>query len=144
MSEPPVDPIAPEPEAQAASPAPPSKAAPDTLVLRASPRRVVRFRRGVIIGGAAVGSLAIAGVAWMALGPKTLQIVAAGEDKAITDRHTPADQVMNLPGSYGEVARGVPVLGAPLPGDLGKPILDRQRQLAGDDPTPAMTPEEQA
>src|SRR3546814_19123118 len=47
------------------------KAAPDTLTLRAAPRRVVRFRRGVIIGGAAAGAFAIAGVAWMALGPTT-------------------------------------------------------------------------
>ena len=103
MTEPPVEPVAPEPEAEAAQTAPPRKAAPETLTLRANPRRVVRFRRGVIIGGAAAGSLAIAGVAWMALGPKALHIAAAGEDKAITDRNTPADQVMNLPGSYGEV-----------------------------------------
>jgi type IV secretion system protein TrbI len=128
----------------------PRKAAPDTLTLRANPRRVVRFRRGVIIGGAAAGSLAIAGVAWMALGPKTLQLAEAS-DKAITERHTPADQVMALPGNYGEIAPGTPILGPPLPGDLGKPILDRQRQLeaggsvAGDPAVPpTMTPEEQA
>ena len=153
MTEPPVDPAAPEtpPDAGQAAPAPPRKAPPDTLTLRANPRRVVRFKRGVIIGGAVAGSLAIAGVAWMALGPKAVHIVDSS-DKAITERHTPADQVMNLPGNYGEVAPGVPVLGPPLPGDLGKPILDRQRQLeAGggmvlDDPAmpPAMTPEEQA
>ncbi|MAM38997.1 MAG: conjugal transfer protein TrbI [Sphingobium sp.] len=153
MTEPPVDPVASEPEAEAAPTPPPRKAAPDSLVLRAAPRRVVRFKRGVIIGGAAAGSLAIAGIAWMALGPKAIHIVATGEDKAITDRHTPADQVMNLPGSYGEMKPGTPILGQPLPGDLGRPILERQRQLeAGggalpDDPDampPAMTPEEQA
>lgn len=148
---PPADPDAPEPVAPQAAPAPPPrKAPPETLTLRANPRRVVRFKRGVIIGGAAAGSLAIAGVAWMALGPKTLRLVEAS-DKAITERHTPADQVMNLPGTYGEVPPGVPVLGDPLPGDLGRPILERQRQLeAGGvpstDPTmaSAMTPEEQA
>lgn len=122
-----VEPIAPEPETE--TPTPSRKAPPETLTLRATPRRVVRFRRGVIIGGAAAGSLAIAGVAWMALGPKALHIVAAGEDKAMTDRNTPADQVMNLPGNYGEVKPGTPILGQPLPGDLGRPILERQRQL---------------
>ncbi|MCC4233351.1 TrbI/VirB10 family protein [Sphingobium soli] len=151
---PPVDPDAPEPTGPAApSPesAPPSKAPPETLVLRAAPRGVVRFRRGVIIGGAAASSLAIASVAWMALGPKTLHIVSAADERAVSDRKTPADAVANLPGNYGEVAPGTPILGAPLPGDLGRPILDRQRQLeAGGDMTgdsampPAMTPQEQA
>jgi type IV secretion system protein VirB10 len=142
---PPVDPDAPEPAAQAA---PPRKDAPETLTLRANPRRVVRFKRGVIVGGAAAGSLAIAGVAWMALGPKALHIVAS-EDKAITGRNTPADGVTNLPSTYGEVKPGTPILGQPLPGDLGRPILERQRQLEagggivmGD--SHAMTPEEQA
>jgi len=154
MTEPPIDPIPPvDPDAPepAAQDAPQRKAAPETLTLRANPRRVVRFKRGVIIGGAAAGSLALAGVAWMALGPKAFHIVASGEDKAITDRNTPADQVMNLPGTYGEVAPGIPILGQPLPGDLGRPILERQRQLeAGGvlpaDPAmpPAMTRQEQA
>lgn len=150
----PVDPAVAEADPQAApdsdSAPSPRKVAPDTLTLRANPRRVVRFRRGVIIGGAAAGSLAIAGVAWMALGPKTLQIVQSS-DNAITERHTPADQVMALPGNYGEVAPGTPILGPPLPGDLGRGILEHQRQSEGGapamaDPTmpPAMTPEEQA
>ncbi|EJU13617.1 conjugation TrbI family protein [Sphingomonas sp. LH128] len=157
MTEPPIAPIppaepgAPQPAAPQAAPAPPPrKAPPDTLTLRANPRRVVRFKRGVIVGGAAAGSLAIAGVAWMALGPKTLRLVEPS-DKAITERHTPADQVMNLPGTYGDVPLGVPVLGPPLPGDLGRPILDRQRQLEAGGVTPgdsamppATTPEEQA
>ena len=50
--------------------------------------------------------------------------------KAITDRHTPADAVANLPGDYSKVTPTTPILGAPLPGDLGKPILDHQRELA--------------
>lgn len=155
MSEPPIEPVAPEtpPDTAQATPsrAASAKANPEALVLRANPRRVVRFKRGVIIGGAAAGSLAIAGIAWMALGPKTLHRIAADE-KAITDRRTPVDAVANLPGNYGEVAPGIPVLGPPLPGDLGRPILERQRELAEGgaimptDPAapPAMTPEEQA
>ncbi|SHL52629.1 type IV secretion system protein VirB10 [Sphingobium sp. YR657] len=150
----PLDPIPPvhsdAPEAaehQAALKPSPSKAAPETLILRANPRRVVRFKRGVIIGGAAIGSLAITGVAWMALGPKTAHLVNPDE-KTVTDRHTPADQVTNLPSSYGEMKPGTPILGQPLPGDLGRPILERQRQLemGGSVPSadPAMTPEAQA
>lgn len=131
MSEPPVDAAAPDAGTHTApsSSAETGKVAPENLVLRAAPRRVVRFQRGVIVAGAAVGSLAITGVAWMALGPKTLQLVQA-EEKAITDRHTPADAVANLPGDYSKVTPTTPILGAPLPGDLGKPILDHQRELA--------------
>ena len=109
--------------------APPQKVAPEGLVLRASPRRVVRFRRGVIIGGAAFGSLAIAGVTWMALGSKTLHTVEAGSEKAVSDRGTPADVVADLPGDYSKVKVDTPVLGPPLPGDLGRPILEHQRGL---------------
>ena len=107
----------------------PQKVAPEGLVLRASPRRVVRFRRGVIIGGAAFGSLAIAGVTWMALGSKTLHTVEAGSEKAVSDRGTPADVVADLPGDYSKVKVDTPVLGPPLPGDLGRPILEHQRGL---------------
>lgn len=108
----------------------PQKVSPEGLVLRPSPRRVVRFRRGVIIGGAAIGSLAIAGVTWMALGPKASHIVEAGSEKAVSDRRTPADAVADLPGDYSTVKADTPVLGPPLPGDLGRPILEHQRSLA--------------
>jgi len=131
------------PDPAGAVPTPP-KAPPESLTLRASPRRVVRFKRGVVIGGATIGSAAIAGVAWLALGHHALHIAPPVDEQAITDRKAPADVVANLPGNYGQV----PQLGPPLPGDLGKPILDRQRQLEAGSavpPTPAtMTPAEQA
>jgi type IV secretion system protein TrbI len=116
--------------AQQETAAAPQKVAPEGLVLRASPRRVVRFRRGVIIGGAALGSMVIAGVTWMALGSKALHIVEAGSEKAVSDRRTPADAVADLPGDYSKVKADTPVLGPPLPGDLGRPILEHQRGLA--------------
>jgi type IV secretion system protein VirB10 len=141
VTEPPVDPVAPE---QEPPPVPPRKASPDTLVLRASPRRIVRFKRGVMIGGAAAGSLAIAGIAWLALGSHPLHIIKPVDEQTVSDRRRPADVVANLPGDYSKV----PPLGPPLPGDLGRPILDRQRELAmqaGEPlPTVTKTAEEQA
>ncbi|PZU47974.1 MAG: conjugal transfer protein TrbI [Sphingomonas sp.] len=144
MTDTPIEPAAP---AAAAPPNPPPKAPAEALTLRAAPRRIVRFKRGVVIGGAAAGSLAIAGVAWMALGPSAIHIVDQADDQVIADRRTPADAVANLPGDYG----AVPQLGPPLPGDLGRPVLERQRQLEAQDGTlseagtrAAMTPEEQA
>lgn len=116
------------------APAPPDtvkpKADPETLVLRASPGRVTRFRRGAIIGIAAAGSTVIAGVAWLALKPATLSLIAPGEDKQIGTK-APPDALAGAPAGYGDVPR----LGPPLPGDLGRPILERQRQLGG--PLPA-------
>ncbi len=105
-------------------PAPP-KADPETLVLRGAPGRVVRFRRGAIIAIAALGSTAIVGVAWVALKPATFRIVADGDDRGEISAKTPADALADAPKSYGDV----PQLGPPLPGDLGRPILEHQRTI---------------
>ena len=100
------------------------KADPETLVLRAAPGRVTRFRRGAIVAIAAAGSTAIVGVAWLALKPATLSLVAPSDDKLVGAK-APPDALAGAPTSYGDV----PKLGPPLPGDLGRPILERQRQL---------------
>ncbi|EJL24481.1 type IV secretory pathway, VirB10 component [Caulobacter sp. AP07] len=151
MTQTPVDPAPPQGD-EGRPPEPPAKASPETLALRATPRRIVQFKRGVIIGGAAAGALAVAAGAWLALSPKALHLAKSNE-QAIFDRRTPADAVANLPGDYSKVtATTIPPLGPPLPGDLGRAALERQRQLeAGGalarDPSlapPAMTSEQQA
>jgi type IV secretion system protein VirB10 len=111
-------------ERPAASP----KVDPETLVLRGRPARVVRFRRGAIIALAAFGSAGVAGVTWIALKPATFRLVAAGEDRAELGAKAPPDALASAPKSYGEV----PQLGPPLPGDLGRPILQHQRTLEAD------------
>lgn len=102
-----------------------AKADPETLVLRAAPGRVTRFRRGAIIAVAAAGSTAIAGIAWLALKPPNLGLVAPGDDKAVAAK-APPDALAGAPADYG----AVPQLGPPLPGDLGRPILNHQREMA--------------
>ena len=59
------------------------KADPETLVLRAAPGRVTRFRRGAIVAIAAAGSTAIIGVAWLALKPATLSLIARSDEKLV-------------------------------------------------------------
>lgn len=103
----------------------PSKLDPETLVLRARRGRVTRFRRGAIIAIAAAGSTAIVGAAWFALKPGALHLVASGEDRAPLGAAAPPDALAGAPRSYGDV----PQLGAPLPGDLGRPILEHQREV---------------
>lgn len=99
------------------------KSDPETLVLRAAPGRVTRFRRGAIVAIAATGSTVIVGVAWLALKPSTLSLVAPSEERQLAAK-APTDALAGAPTGYGDVPR----LGAPLPGDLGRPILNHQRE----------------
>ena len=107
-----------------------AKADPETLVLRGVPGRVVRFRRGAVIAIAALGSTAIVGAAWFALKPATFRIVAGSDDRGDSGAKAPADALADAPKSYGDV----PQLGAPLPGDLGRPILEHQRSIGASMP----------
>lgn len=106
-----------------------SKADAEKLELRATPRRVVRFRRGLLIGVAALGSGAILGVTMIALQGPALRIQEHAEELYNTERKPTPDGLAALPGDYRQVRPEVPQLGPPLPGDLGRPILERQRQL---------------
>lgn len=98
---------------------------PESLVLRATPARVTRFRRGAIVAIAGVGATAIAGAAWLALKPVGSGAGASKEERASVAPKLPSEVLAGAPASYGDV----PPLGAPLPGDLGRPILERQRAL---------------
>lgn len=121
---------APEDGAPATAP----KVDPESLVLRARPARAIRFKRGVIVSLAAIAATGVVATAWFALEPRGLHLAADGEDKSLAAK-APTDTLSALPASYGTA----PKLGPPLPGDLGRPILERQRQLAGEAGT-AMPP----
>ena len=104
---------------------PAAKENPDTLVLRGRPRPAVRFRRGLIIGITGAVAASLVTLSWLALDPpsfrKAAEVVGGGEPAGGAD----ADALAALPKSYGDVPR----LGPPLPGDLGRPILEHQRSL---------------
>ena len=104
----------------------PAKLDPESLALRSRPSRAIRFKRGVIIAIAALGSVSLMTVTWLALKPRLFHRVAGQEGLSQPDLRPASDTLSGLPVSYGDVPR----LGPPLPGDLGKPILDRQQQLA--------------
>ena len=108
------------------APAAPAKADPETLAIRSRPRRAIRFRRGLIIAIAGLGSASVTAAAWMALNPTVLRQVAQEEEMSQPAAKAAPDALNGLPSTYGDV----PKLGPPLPGDLGRPILDRQRQMA--------------
>lgn len=108
-----------------AAPAPgPAKVDPETLVLRGSPARATRFRRGAIIAVAGFGTTCLAGAVWLAFKPISFvsDRPASGGQVAVK---LPADAMAGAPKSYADV----PKLGPRLPGDLGRPILEKQREL---------------
>ncbi|MGO4712170.1 TrbI/VirB10 family protein [Bradyrhizobium sp. 2TAF24] len=89
--------------------------------LRAEPPRVTRLSRKVLAGIGVVVSIGIGGSLIYAL-----QTRAPGDDgKELysTTNRQPADGLSGLPRDYTG-----PVLGPPLPGDLGRPILDAQNR----------------
>lgn len=105
------------------------KADPETLALRVPPRRVVRFKRRLMIGIAAVGIAGIFGVTWLALKGPILRFGKQSQELYSTDRKSAPEGLAGLPKDYSQLKPETPVLGPPLPGDLGQPILERQKQL---------------
>ena len=108
-------------EAPAQQPMP--KADPETLAIRARSPRVIRFRRGVIIGAAALGSTALIVLAWIALQPRIFQHVMQPSELSQPSAQPGNEALQGLPANYGDV----PKLGPPLPGDLGPPMLRAQQ-----------------
>jgi type IV secretion system protein VirB10 len=109
---------APEP-----SPATAPKEDPETLILRGRPRPAVRFRRGLIVAITGAVAVSLVTVSWLALQPPSFRTAASIADRGDRPSAVPPDALTNVPKSYGDVPR----LGPPLPGDLGRAILDQQR-----------------
>jgi type IV secretory pathway VirB10-like protein len=107
-------------EAQLSAP----KEDPETLVLRGRPRPVIRFRRGLIIGVSGIATAALVGLAWVALEPPSFRLAGEADAPELAAKASP-DGLADAPSSYADVPR----LGPPLPGDLGRPILEQQRKL---------------
>jgi len=102
-----------------------------TMRLRPEPPRVTRLSRKALAGLALVTSLGLGGALIYAL--QTRHGGNQGQELYSTDNRTTPDGLANLPKDYS----GVPKLGPPLPGDLGRPILSAQN--AGQPvPTPPM------
>ena len=131
---------------------PQPKVAPEALALRAKPRPVTRLSRRALILLGSVSALTIGGLAIWALGVQH----GGGtppQELYSTDRKPIAEGLRTLPGDYGSLPKpvlpaGVPPLGPPLPGDLGRPFLRAQQEQGAPATAPAAaagpTAEEQA
>jgi type IV secretion system protein VirB10 len=111
--------------------------------LRAEPPRVTRLSRKVLAGLGLIASVGIGGALIYAL--QTRDAGRPNEELYSTENRTTADGIAGLPRDYS----GVPQLGPPLPGDLGRPIVGAQNRgqtvptpgMAT--PNPGLSPEEQ-
>ena len=98
--------------------------------------------RGVRLSRKVLGLLA--GVAAVALGGALIFALHSSRPEATaelfnTDNPNQAEGLTRLPGDYAAVPRQVPQLGPPLPGDLGRPMLNAGVQPSSmpDAPVPA-------
>ncbi len=103
------------------APAGPTVESTSTMRLRAEPPRVTRLSRKVLAGVGLVASIGIGSALIYAL--QTRQGGPGNEELYSTENRTTADGLAGLPRDYTG-----PVLGPPLPGDLGGPILDAQNR----------------
>ena len=107
---------------EAASPA------PRPLEIRGKPRPVKRFSKRALMVLLGTGSAIVLGSLAFALqGPKD---DAGGPARELynTGHNPEADGLAALPRSYGDLPLEEDILGPPLPGDLGTPILKAQRE----------------
>jgi type IV secretion system protein TrbI len=93
----------------------------NAVKLRGDPPRVMRLSRKAIGIASACGFALVGGALIYALQPAGRK---GAEELYNTDGVAVADNLSGAPKDYGQV----PKLGPPLPGDLGKPILDAQRR----------------
>ncbi len=120
----------------------PPKGDPASFVLRARPRRVIRFKRRLIIAVAAFVCIALFAALWLALyGSKWTR--SGDQEAAGAGRKSTPDSLSALPGSYDQLKKPVPKLGPPLPGDLGPAIVQKEKSL-GITPSVRPNPDEDA
>jgi type IV secretion system protein TrbI len=124
-------------------PSGPSKVIPESLTLKAAPRQVVRFKRNLLIGIAAVGCVGIFAVAWLALKGPGFRVASNTDELSSAGHSGTPDGLAALPRDYGQMPKPRQQLGPPLPGDLGPPIVEREKQL-GVSPTGPNAEEEAA
>jgi type IV secretory pathway VirB10-like protein len=115
----------------------PTPVVPPDLRLRGEKPRVTRLSRRVLMVLAGVSALAIAGALGYAL--QTRNKAGAGQELLSTQNRPSADGLAGLPKDYTGLPRQVPPLGPPLPGDLGRPILNAG--AAPNTVVPATTPD---
>jgi len=97
---------------------------PPDLRLRPERPRVTRLSRRVLVILGSVSALAIAGALFYAL--QTRKGSDGSKELYATGNRQTAEGLAGLPRDYTGIPRQAPPLGPPLPGDLGRPILNAE------------------
>jgi len=111
----------------------------EEMRLRAKRPPVTRLSRKVLLGVGAAAAIGIGGALLFALKP---QHQTTGTELFNTNNRNTPDGLANLPRDYTGLPKPVPQLGPPLPGDLGKPMLNAGAPVPGTQ-MPGPSPEEQ-
>lgn len=101
--------------------------APD-LTIRAGPRPVRRFSRRALAILLGVSAASVIAAIAIAMAPNSLSADTGMRELYSTVNTPTADGLADLPAGYGDLKPLPPVLGPPLPGDLGAPMLQAQRE----------------
>ena len=105
--------------------------------LRPERPRVTRLSRKMLMGVGTIAAVGIGGALFFALQPHRQ---TASSELYNTDNRSTPDGLANLPRDYTGLPRNFPQLGPPLPGDLGRPIVNAGAPAPGM-PTPAAPPD---
>lgn len=100
---------------------PPFKEAARQLQIRSAPKPATRINRKLLMAGAGLGALGLFAATSIALAPPRLAEPVQQEELVTAGKRKP-DGFSALPADYAALS-DVPVLGAPLSGDLGSTIL---------------------
>ncbi len=104
--------------------------------LRPSRAPVTRLSRKVLLGLGTVAAVGVGGALFFALRP---QHQTGGSELYNTSNRTTPDGLANLPRDYTGLPHNAPQLGPPLPGDLGRPMVNAGTAAPGM-PQPAAGP----
>ncbi|HDL6990143.1 TPA: TrbI/VirB10 family protein [Yersinia enterocolitica] len=123
-----------DPDNLTRQPAPdvPPKVTPEQVTLRAQPRPVTRLNRRMLVVMAGCVATALLGATLWSL--QTPQRRGASESAELynVERVSPSEGLARLPADYSQLPPAplpeIPLLGEPLPGDLGGPILRAEQQ----------------
>jgi type IV secretion system protein TrbI len=102
-----------------------TKESPESAALRATPRPVMRLNRRTLATVVGVSCAAVLGATLWSLQSASRNRGSANPELHNVDRVSKAEGLGQLPADYSKLAPAapVPMLGPPLPGDLGRPML---------------------
>jgi type IV secretion system protein TrbI len=129
------------PDTSNTAPAGASKVDPESVALRASPRPVTRLNRRMLAFGTGALAAAVLGGTFWSLQSNKHQRNPATELFNV-DRISRADKLDQLPKDYAGIAQKQqpPVLGEPLPGDLGHAMVKAQQSKETRSPAGGVDP----